>query len=94
MRNTLPEPPVEERDTTKLIEDLCLALRDVGVRDHGLPDDERSIAAITSVQQLHAELEKRAVDHHSRSMRCLPGTIGRIHTKPNPLGRPSLAPHL
>lgn len=66
MRNTLPEPPVEQRDTPKLIDDLCLALRDVGVRDYGLPDDERGLASIECVQQIHSELEKRGVDYRSR----------------------------
>lgn len=62
MRNSLPEPPIDERETTKLLEDLCLALRDVGVADYSLPDNEGSVAHITRVQQIHAELKKRAVD--------------------------------
>ena len=59
MRNTSPEPTVEERDTARLIEDLCLALRDVGVQNFHVPNDERGLASIKSVQQIHAELEKR-----------------------------------
>ena len=66
MRNTLPEPPVEQRDTPQLIEDLCLALRDVGARDYGLPDDAPGVSFIKSVQRIHAELEKRGVDYRSR----------------------------
>ncbi len=66
MRNTLPEPPIEERDTTKLLEDLCLALRDVGVGDYGLPDNEGGVANVARVQQIHAELQKRAVDYGPR----------------------------
>lgn len=69
MRNTLPEPPIEQRDTHGLIEDLCLALRDVGVRDSGLPDDERGVASIEGVRRLHAELEKRGADYHPRLAR-------------------------
>lgn len=66
MRNTLPEKPIEQRDTPKLIEDLCVALRDVGVRDFDLPNNERGLASIECVQQIHAELEKRAVDYRLR----------------------------
>lgn len=66
MRNSLPEPPIEERETPKLIEDLCLALRDVGVRDYGLLKDDRGFASIKVVQQIHAELENRGVDYRLR----------------------------
>jgi len=66
MRNTSPEPPIEKRDTPRLVEDLCLALRDVGVQNFHLPDDERALAHIMRVQQIHAELEKRGVDYQPR----------------------------
>lgn len=66
MRNTSPEPPIEQLGTSRLIEDLCLALRDVGVRDYGLPNEERAVSAIEKVQQLHAELEKREADFQPR----------------------------
>lgn len=69
MRNTSPEPTVEERDTARLIEDLCLALRDVGVQNFHVPNDECGPASIKSVQQIHAELEKRGVDCQSRLAR-------------------------
>lgn len=66
MRNTTPEPPIEERETTGLIEDLCLALRDVGVRDYGLPDDARAVSAIENVRRIHAELERRGANFTQR----------------------------
>ena len=69
MRNTPPEPPIEQRDTSKLVEDLCLALRDVGGRDYSLPDDERAVSFIKTVQQIHTVLEKREVDFHHRIAR-------------------------
>ena len=78
MRNTLPEPPVGRRGTPELIEDLCLALRDVGVRDYGLPDDERGVASIKSVQQLHAELEKRGIDYLPRLARLTEETTWQM----------------
>lgn len=66
MRNTSPEPPIAERATPKLLEDLCLALRDVGVRDHSLPDNDHALAAVRNVQTIHEELEKRGVDLTAR----------------------------
>lgn len=66
MRNTSPGPPIAERATPKLLEDLCLALRDVGVRDHSLPDDDHALAAVRNVRTIHEELEKRGVDLTAR----------------------------
>jgi ribosomal protein L37AE/L43A len=66
MRNTPAEPSIEQRGTEDLIEDLCLALRDVGVRDYGLPKDERAVSAVLRVQQLHGELSRRGADFTSR----------------------------
>jgi hypothetical protein len=66
MRNTSPEPPIEQRDTARLVEDLCLALRDVGVWDYNPPDDERRVPAVRNVQQIHAELVKRGADVRPR----------------------------
>jgi hypothetical protein len=59
MRNSVPELPIGQLETSRIVEELCLALRDVGVRDHGLPNDERVISAIEKVQQLSFELRKR-----------------------------------
>jgi hypothetical protein len=66
MRNTKPEPEISERETILLLEDLCLALRDVGVINYDLPDGGRVIEAITSVRELYTELQHRGVDPHGR----------------------------
>jgi hypothetical protein len=66
MRNTSPDPSIDQRSTTRLLEDLCLALRDIGVGDYGLPNDDRAVSAIRNVQQIHAELENRGADCRSR----------------------------
>ena len=61
MLNT-PPPPPHERDTATLLEDLCVALRDVGVSDSELPDGPRVLGAIGRVQSIHHELTRRRVD--------------------------------
>lgn len=66
MRNTSAEPSIEQRNTARLVEDLCVALRDVGVRDYYPAEDERRVAAIRNVQQIHAELGKRGADFFHR----------------------------
>lgn len=62
MKNTPPEPPIEQRETGELVEDLCLALRDVGVGDQNLPDGEWVVSAVRRVQRLHGELSRRGAD--------------------------------
>lgn len=62
MRNTPAELPVEQRETEELVEDLCLALRDVGVRDYCLPKDRWVVSDVLRVQQLHGELSRRGAD--------------------------------
>jgi hypothetical protein len=70
MRNTDPEPEICHRDTTRLLEDLCLALRDVGVGDYGLLndklDDNIAVAAIVEVRELSNELQRRRIDPSGR----------------------------
>lgn len=66
MKNTSPELPIEQLGTSRLIEDLCLALRDVGVRDYDLPNNERAISFVEKVKQIHTELKKRGADFQSR----------------------------
>ena len=80
MRNTSPEPPVEQRDTPKLIEDLCVALRDVGLADFDLLNNERGLASIQCVQQIHAELEKRGVDYGARITQLTKETEWQMET--------------
>ena len=53
-------------DTSELLEELCLALRHVGVGDHDLPSGERVTAHILSVQRLSAVLLARGVDVRPR----------------------------
>ena len=62
MKNTPAELPFEQRDTEELVEDLCLALRDVGIRDYCLPKDEEAVSAVLRVQGLHGELSRRGAD--------------------------------
>ena len=66
MQNTPPLLPIEQRPTSELVEDLCLALRDVGVWTWNLPNDERAIYKIRSVQEIYAKLEERKVDVRTR----------------------------
>ena len=56
-------------DSAELLEELCLALRHVGVGDHDLPSGERVIAHIRSVQRLYAVLFARGVDVQPRLQR-------------------------
>lgn len=62
MKNTPAELPIEQRETEELVEDLCLALRDVGVQDYSLPWAEDALAAVLRVQRLHGELSRRGAD--------------------------------
>lgn len=65
MRNTPPRPPIDQRESAELIEDLCIALRDVA--GYWFPDDDNGMAAfIREVQQIHVELEARHVDVRER----------------------------
>jgi ribosomal protein L37AE/L43A len=62
MKNTPAVLPIEQRETEVLVEDLCLALRDVGVSDYDLPEGEQAVSAVLRVQQLHSELSRRGTD--------------------------------
>lgn len=62
MANTPPDPPVKDRDTKKLVEDLCIALRDVGTSDYELPGGDAVQSHIEEVRKIHAELQRRGVD--------------------------------
>lgn len=66
MKNTPAELPIEHRETEGLVEDLCLALRDVGIRDYCLPKDKEAVSVVLRVQQLHGELSRRGTEitHH------------------------------
>lgn len=66
MQSTPPLLPISQRPTKELIEDLCLALRDVGVRTYGLPNGEVAISAIRTVQDIYALLKVRDADVQAR----------------------------
>jgi hypothetical protein len=66
MQSTPPLLPFSQRPTDELVEDLCLALRDVGVGTYSLPNDERAISAIRKVQDIYALLKQRKVDTQDR----------------------------
>jgi hypothetical protein len=66
MHDTPPPPPIHQRDTRTLVEDLCVELRNVGVYDSGLPDGSRVLAAIGAVREIAAELGSRGVDYSAR----------------------------
>lgn len=70
MRATPLKPPISERDSETLLEDLCLALRDVGVRDYEfLTGDKRTIEYVNQVKIIYAELQNRGVQIISRIIR-------------------------
>ena len=80
MQNTPPLLPVAQRPTDELIEDLCLALRDVGVRTYSLPKDEWAISAVRGVQEIHALLEQRKIDFRARIERLSEETSWQMDT--------------
>jgi hypothetical protein len=60
-RNTPPPTPISERDTEVLLENLTSALCEVGGYGGRQSPDERAIASIETVRELHAELNNRKV---------------------------------
>ena len=94
MRNTPAIPPLEERDDTTLIEDLCLALRDVG----GLwcpEDDGRAAARIEEVKKIYALLLERRVDVKDRIDRLSEETSWRMaDLLSDCLGYPNVLPYV
>lgn len=65
MRNTSVRPAIDQRESAELIEDLCIALRDVA--GCWFPDgDDRAAVFIKEVQEIHSELEARQVDIRER----------------------------
>jgi hypothetical protein len=61
IRNTPPLPPIGEWETPKLVEELCIALREVGVKNRELPDGEDIRRAIFRVKEIYAVLEERCI---------------------------------
>ena len=61
-RNTPPRAAIEERDSSELLEDLCLSLRDVAVREGSLPNSEDAQAAVRTAVLIAEELDSREID--------------------------------
>lgn len=66
MRSTPPLPPISDRSDFRVVEDLCLALRNVGVWEHALSTNARALAHVREVQNLTVELRRRDVDATGR----------------------------
>ncbi len=62
IRNTPPKPPIVSRDSDTLVEDLCIALRDVSVFNGHLPDGAVIVEKIDDVKAIFAELSKRGIN--------------------------------
>jgi hypothetical protein len=78
LRNTPPPLPLSERDTPTLVEDLCIALRNVAVFDRDLPDGARVISFIDEVKAIAVILETRQQDVHARLLRLTEETEWQI----------------
>jgi hypothetical protein len=78
MKNTPPPVPIGERDTPSLIEDLCLALRNVGVYDWDLPNGERVQQQIAAVRDIKRELDLRTIQTDDRIIRLSNETNWRM----------------
>ena len=61
-RNTAPKLPVSERTDKEIVEALCIALREVGVSNAGLPDGERIRERIKTAQEIYKEIVKRDIN--------------------------------
>ena len=66
MANTPPRPPIGERPSQELVEDLCIELRHVACGDYDLPTGERVVAHVREVAAIHQELRSRGVDFRRR----------------------------
>lgn len=66
MANTPPRPSIEKRSSAELLEDLCIALRNVACNDYDLPNGERVAQYVHEVHAIHAELRTRRIDWMQR----------------------------
>jgi hypothetical protein len=78
MRPSDPRPPLAEWEPSELIEELCLALRDVGVRDAWGELSDRSKNAIERVRLADSELRSREIDVDPRLVRLSDETGWRM----------------
>lgn len=65
-RNTPRRPSIGDRESRELLNDLCIALRDVAVRERSLPKGEDAQASVREAVAIALELEKRHVDVRER----------------------------
>jgi hypothetical protein len=81
MPNTPPPLPIEQRETPDLVEDLCLALRNVGVGDYTLRRDVQGemLTHIKEVQKIYSELQKRNVHPRDRIILLSNETNWQMH---------------
>jgi hypothetical protein len=70
--------PIPERDTDTLLEDLCIALRNVGVFDHDLPDGAEIRQHINAVCAIKRELDRRGISIGDRVTRLSAETNWRM----------------
>jgi hypothetical protein len=78
MANTPPRPSIGNRSNEELLEDLCIALRNVACNDYELPNGERVAQYVYEVRAIHAELMTRRVDWVQRLERLSQETRWQI----------------
>ncbi len=78
MRNSDLAPPISKRDTDTLLEDLCIALRNVAVFDRQLPNDKSVRLHIEQVCEIKRELDKRGESADARLMELSTETRWRM----------------
>jgi hypothetical protein len=66
MSNSPPRPSIEKRSNEDLLEELCIALRNVACDDYDLPNAKRVIQYVHEVRAIHDELMSRRVDWMQR----------------------------
>jgi hypothetical protein len=78
-RNTPARSAIGERDSAELLEDLCIALRDVAVREGSLPRSEDAKTAVRLAADIAAELDARGVTTSERLDRLSQETGWLMH---------------
>lgn len=78
MANTPPRPPIHERSSEELLEDLCLQLRSVACGEGHLPLSKHVVACIRVACAIHAELVQRHVEFLPRLERLSEETRWQI----------------
>lgn len=95
MRATPPKLPIPERNIEALLEDLCIALRDVGIWDYELPQGKRVIEHINQVKAIYTELQNRSVQIMPRITRLSEETSWQMeHLLNDCLSYPQVTPYV